>query len=88
MEFVRRVRPSGPGWARIRRAAGGGPELAGEPLAGALVEWVAGSALVAGLTLGIGKLFLGYPLGAFVWLLLAVVSSLVLIRRFRAGRQA
>jgi len=83
VEFVRRVRPSGPGWSCIRQAAGGGPELSGEPMAGALTEWVAGSAFVVGLTLGIGKLILGFPIGAAVWLVLAFASLLVLLIRFR-----
>jgi len=87
ISFVRRVRPSGPGWGRIRYDAGEKEDLAGDPISGAFVQWVLGSALVAGLTIGIGKALLGYPQSAAIWLALAGLSSISLYSRLKADRQ-
>ncbi|MCH7750292.1 MAG: Na+:solute symporter, partial [Acidobacteria bacterium] len=43
VSFYTRVRPGGPGWARVAAAAGAPPP---EPIRGQLLDWVAGVALV------------------------------------------
>lgn len=87
IDFVRRIRPSGAGWDKIRALVRGGDELLGEPLSGAFIEWLLGSTLVTGLTIGIGKALLGYSQAAVFWLMLAVMSSIALYIRLKAVRQ-
>ena len=86
IDFVRHIRPSGPGWNMVRKEAGLAQQ--GEPLSGAFTEWVLGSALVAGLTIGMGKALLGFYLGASIWLTIAVLSSIALYMRLMLLRQA
>ena len=62
--FYRRVRPGGPGWARIARAAGGPPP---EPIAGLLLEWVAGTLLVYAALFGMGTLLLDSLAASLPW---------------------
>jgi solute:Na+ symporter, SSS family len=54
--FYRRVRPGGPGWRSIARAAGGPPP---EPIAGLVVDWLAGCVLIYAMLFGIGEILLG-----------------------------
>ena len=56
MAFYRRVRPGGPGWRPIARIAGGPPP---EPIAGLVVDWLAGSVLIYAMLFGIGETLLG-----------------------------
>lgn len=74
-EFVRKVNPGGPGWKRIRGAR------SGESLSGAFLEWVWGCLFVVGLTMGIGKLLLGFYLSGYIWMLLSLVTGLFLRKR-------
>lgn len=87
ISFVRRIRPSGPGWAKIRNMIGDGDSVKAESLAGAFSEWALGSALVAGLTIGTGKALLGSSLSGAVWLALAALASFALYLRLRSQRQ-
>jgi Na+/proline symporter len=80
VEFVRRARPGGPGWGPVRRLIG--EPVEGENLSGAFLDWAAGSLFVIGLTLGIGKLLLGYFLSGYIWLLVSLVTGWILKRRF------
>ncbi len=82
-EFVRRINPGGPGWARVRAAAGV-PE--GEGLWGSFREWVYGSLFVIGLTLGIGKLLLGFYLSAYVWLAISLATGWLVRKSIRGAR--
>jgi len=85
--FVRRIRPSGPGWGKIRREAGEAEAIRYEPMLGAFIEWALGSVLVAGLTIGTGKALLGSPFTAALWLGVAAMSSLGLYMRLKPERQ-
>ncbi len=49
--FYRRVRPGGPGWTRVARAAGRHPE----PLGRLWLAWVAGCVMVYGTLFGVGS---------------------------------
>jgi SSS family solute:Na+ symporter len=80
MEFVRKARPGGPGWGPVRRLIG--EPVEGENFSGALLDWAAGSLFVIGLTLGIGKLLLGYFLSGYIWLLVSLATGWLLKRRF------
>lgn len=71
--FYRRVRPGGPGWARISQAAGFGRE----PAAGgalAWTNWVAGVAAVYSSLFAIGKLLFGEYMSFAIFAAIAVVS--------------
>lgn len=82
VDFVVRVRPEGPGWERIRREARAlGHEAQGDGLSGQFIDFISGSLLIMGLTIGLGKLLLGYWLSAFVWGALAMSAWVVLKRR-------
>jgi hypothetical protein len=71
--FYRRVRPGGPGWARISQAAGYGREaMAGGSLA--WTNWVAGVAAVYSSLFAIGKLLFGEYTSAAIFGAIAIVS--------------
>jgi solute:Na+ symporter, SSS family len=80
--FYTRVRPGGPGWARISQAAGFGREaIPGGALA--WTNWIAGIVAVYATLFGIGKLVFG-EVGAGVGLLaLALVAFLWIARSFQ-----
>lgn len=75
VEFVRRVRPAGPGWERIRLTRPQ-EDLHGESLRAEFIDFVAGSVLVIGLTIGIGKLLLGFYASAAIWFVCAAAGWL------------
>jgi len=80
--FYTRVRPGGPGWARVSRRLG----LGVEPIPGgalSLVNWVLGNVLVYASLFGIGQLVLGRT-GAGVGLLaVALLSFLAILKSLR-----
>jgi solute:Na+ symporter, SSS family len=80
--FYRRVRPGGPGWARISEGAGFGREgIPGGALA--WTNWIAGIVAVYSSLFGIGRLVLGDLLQGFILLVLAVASFAWIARSFR-----
>ncbi|MGH7574776.1 MAG: sodium:solute symporter family protein [Longimicrobiales bacterium] len=83
--FYRRVRPGGPGWARISDALGYGREPAA---AGALswLNWVAGVVSVYAALFGIGKILFGSPLEAVAYLALAAAAFAWIARSLRSDR--
>jgi Na+/proline symporter len=77
--FVRKARPSGPGWEPVRKLI---PEdVKGESLAGAFFDWISASLFLVALTIGTGKALLGYPSG-YLWLGVSLVTGLILKKRF------
>lgn len=85
--FYRRVRPGGPGWARISQAAGYGRE----PAAGgslAWTNWIAGVAAVYSSLFAIGKLLFGEYTSFAIFALIGVASFGWIARNLRAGRTA
>jgi Na+/proline symporter len=54
--FYRRVHPGGPGWDRVARLAGG---PAPEPIAGLIVDWIAGWVLIYAALFAVGSFVLG-----------------------------
>ncbi len=86
--FYRRVRPGGPGWARLAARLGEPPPA---PIRGQIVDWLAGLGLVYGALLGTGALVL--PAGGPAWPYLgtAAVSGALLCLRVggrRGGRES
>jgi Na+/proline symporter len=73
--FYRRVRPGGPGWSRIARAAGG---PAPEPIAGLLLEWVAGTLMVYAALFGVGTLLLDSFAASLPWFAAAAAAIAVI----------
>ncbi len=81
VDFYTRVRPGGPGWARVAAAAGAPPP---DPIGGQLLDWIAGVALVYGTLFGVGALVLPGQWGAVPYLATAIACGLFLYRRFAA----
>ena len=81
--FYTRVRPGGPGWARISGALGLGREsIPGG--AGAWGNWLAGIVAVYGTLFGTGKIIFGYPGQGVVLLVIALAAFLWIARSFRS----
>ncbi|MFL5576455.1 MAG: sodium:solute symporter family protein [Gemmatimonadaceae bacterium] len=80
--FYRRVRPGGPGWARVSTRAGFGRE----PIPGgalAWTNWIAGIVAVYATLFGIGKLLFGHLGTGFALLAIAVAAFAWIARAFR-----
>jgi Na+/proline symporter len=82
--FYERVRPGGPGWARVSTALGYGRE----PIPGgalAWTNWVAGVVAVYASLFGIGKVVFGQTLVGVAMLGLAAAAFAWIARSFREG---
>jgi SSS family solute:Na+ symporter len=75
--FYKRVRPGGPGWARVARSAGG---PAPERIGGLVVDWIAGWVLIYAVLFGIGSLVLGSVVAALLYLAVAAAATFVIAR--------
>ena len=83
--FYRRVRPGGPGWARVSERLGFGRE----PIPGgslAWTNWVAGIVAVYSSLFGIGKVVFGYLGTGLAMLAIAAVAFAWIARSFREER--
>jgi Na+/proline symporter len=82
VEFYRKVRPAGPGWEPIRRAAGlpaaGSPDADNIPLA--LLGWTAGCAAIWSALFTVGNVLYHRPGAAAVLFVVFVISATVLAR--------
>lgn len=84
--FYTRVRPFGPGWARIRAMAGDaarGPRPDGENIPLALVGWVAGCTVIWSSLFVVGNLLYGRVDYAMALLVAFVISGAVLVHVVR-----
>lgn len=79
--FFARVRPSGPGWAEIRRSVGGGH--AADDLGAAALGWIASVAFVYAALFGVGFFLVGRPTAAAVAAVVALVSGVATWRTVR-----
>ncbi len=75
IRFYRRVRPGGPGWMHVARAAG---EPAPERIGTLVMDWVAGCVLVYSTLFGIGAFLLRSPLAAVPYAVCAIAAGLLL----------
>ena len=83
--FYRRVRPGGPGWAKVSERAGFGREqIPGGALA--WTNWIAGIVAVYSSLFGIGKIIFGDTLMGLALLALALVAFLWIARSFRMDK--
>jgi len=83
--FYRRVRPGGPGWARVSESLGYGREtIPGGALA--WTNWIAGIVAVYSTLFGIGKLVLGDTGAGLVMLVIAIIAFAWIARSFREER--
>ena len=84
IEFYKKTTPGGFGWGPIEKLIDDPPKR--NSLSDAIIEWLYGCLFVIGLTLGIGKVLLGYYASGFFYLLLALVTGwLVFGRLSRKG---
>jgi Na+/proline symporter len=78
--FYRRVRPAGPGWARIARLAGGPPA---EELGGLIGVWIAGCCLVYAVLFGLGALIFHSPLAVLPYAAVAALAAAFIAYRLQ-----
>ena len=78
VDFYRRVRPAGPGWASVREESG----LPASPdsIPQALLGWTAGCAFIYAALFGAGSALYGYTTQALVWGVVFVVSGGALMK--------
>jgi Na+/proline symporter len=81
IEFYKRVRPAGPGWASIRTEAGVGPSP--DSLAHALLGWVIGCVFVYGALFGTGSFLYGHTAQGTFWAIACVGAGIWLVRLLR-----
>ena len=82
VEFYNKVRPFGPGWTRIRKAAGISVEEArstGQSIPLATAGWVAGCATIWSALFAVGNFLYGQIVNTVVLLVVCVVSAWALI---------
>jgi SSS family solute:Na+ symporter len=80
--FYRRVRPGGPGWARVSQRLGYGRE----PIPGgalAWTNWIAGIVAVYATLFGIGKIVFGFTGNGIAMLIIAAAAFYWISRSFR-----
>ncbi len=80
--FYRKVHPAGPGWTRIREAAGVTPAeaaLHGDHMGMASVGWISGCAVIWSSLFAIGNFLYGRLTSAYLLTGIFVVSGLVLL---------
>jgi hypothetical protein len=80
--FYAKVRPAGPGWSRVRAAAGLPPSK--DSPAQALGGWVLGLAAIYGALFATGAFVYGHPLGGAAWAAVSaagVIGLVTIVRR-------
>lgn len=77
--FLKRARPGGPGWGPVRERAAGDP--GGDSLLGPFLDWIYGCLFLIGLTIGVGKMLLGFYLSGYIWLMLSLVTGWLIKKR-------
>lgn len=82
VDFYRKVHPAGPGWTKIRRAAGVSRKEAarhGDNMGTAFMGWVTGCLAIWSSLFAIGNLLYGRISTAIVLLLIFAISTIILI---------
>jgi hypothetical protein len=78
--FYQRVRPAGPGWARIAAAAGNLDDPPSESLTVQFANWILGCALIYGALFGIGKLIFKEWIPAAIYIAVFLVAAALISR--------
>ena len=79
INFYRKVRPFGPGWAQIRREAGVTGAATGENIPLALLGWISGCTAIWSALFTVGNFLYGRHTQAFLLLLVFAVSGSALV---------
>ncbi|MBI4689910.1 MAG: Na+:solute symporter [Nitrospirae bacterium] len=79
IEFYRKTTPGGPGWGPIKKLIN--DTRKNNTLSDAVIEWFYGCLFVICLTLGIGKILLGFYISGISLLSLAFISGLLVYKR-------
>ncbi len=80
LNFYKLTNPGGPGWKPFEKMHGGISN--GRSLSGVIFEWVCGCVFLISLTLGTGKMLLGYYASGSIWIAVALVSGGIIYKRF------
>jgi solute:Na+ symporter, SSS family len=80
IDFYRKVRPAGPGWAPIRAAAGALEAASGDNIPLALLGWAAGCMTIWSALFTVGNILYGRLHTAALLFAVFVVSGVVLVR--------
>lgn len=83
IDFYRKVKPAGPGWAPVRQMAGmtaAEAAAAGDSIPLALVGWVSGCALIWSSLFTVGSFLYGRVMQGVVLLVVFIISGLILLR--------
>lgn len=83
IDFYRKVKPAGPGWAPVRQMAGmtaAEASATGDSIPLALVGWVSGCALIWSSLFTVGSFLYGRTMQGVVLLAVFIISGLVLLR--------
>jgi solute:Na+ symporter, SSS family len=81
VSFYKRVRPGGPGWARVAALAGVDRASQAESLAPAFVNWLLGIAVVYSTLFALGQILFGFVGSGLTLGAIALVCGVVLSRR-------
>jgi Na+/proline symporter len=81
IEFYRRVRPAGPGWAAVAARSGASRGVAAERLAPGFINWVMGIAVVYAMLFALREMLFGTWLTALALVTLSLVAGGLLSRR-------
>lgn len=81
IEFYKKTKPGGKGWVPVALLAKD-PQRKGA-FKDSLAQWIYGCIFITGLTIGIGKLILGYTLSGFFWLISALFCCWIILRGWR-----
>ncbi len=81
LEFYRKTKPGGKGWGPVALLAND-PQKGGA-LKDSVAQWIYGCIFIIGLTIGIGKLILGYFISGSFWLLSAFFCCWIILRGWR-----
>ncbi|MDA8327309.1 MAG: Na+:solute symporter [Nitrospiraceae bacterium] len=77
-EFYMKANPGGPGWGPVKAGLyHTGPGV----FSGAFAQWVYGCVFLVALTMGLGKVVLGFYMPGFLWLAAASAAGLQLLKK-------
>src|SRR5262245_19784881 len=78
VSFYRRVKPEGPGWARVAAVAGLAGRHAEGRLATQFFNWFLGCALIYGSLFGIGKIIFKEWVSGLLYLVVAIIAGVLI----------
>lgn len=79
LDFYKRTNPGGYGWKPFEKMSGGAYK--GNSLSGVFFEWICGCVFLISLTLGTGKMLLGYYFHGIIGLVLSLITGWIVYKR-------